>query len=136
MHALIIEDESVIAMLIEDILRDCGYESIDIASSPEAAFEAFARKCPTLITSDVQLKPGCGIKTVLQIRHKKLIPVIFITGNAGEVTDRVPTVTVLSKPFTESQLVEAVSFVLPSNLEAACFNTGIYFVRNKSADHD
>jgi len=112
MHALIIEDESVIAMVIEDILRDCGFDSIDIAPSPEAAFEAVARKCPTLITSDVQLKPGCGIETVLQIRDLDSIPVIFITGNAGEVSDRVPDVPVLSKPFTEKQLAEAVAFVL------------------------
>jgi two-component system, response regulator PdtaR len=113
MHALIIEDESLIAMVIEDVLRNCGFDTIDIAPSPEAAFEAVARKCPTLITSDVQLKPGCGIETVLQIRDKELIPVIFITGNVTEVRDRVPNVPVLSKPFNKTQLVKAVAFVLP-----------------------
>lgn len=82
MHALIIEDEGLIALAIEDVLRECGFTSFDVAPSPEAAIEAASRQCPTLITSGVQLKPGCGIETVLQIYDKQLLPVIFITGNA------------------------------------------------------
>ncbi len=37
MHALIIEDEALVAMAIEDILRDNGYTSFDFAVSvPDA----------------------------------------------------------------------------------------------------
>ena len=112
MHALIIEDESLIAIAIEDILRECGFTSFDIAPSPETAIAAASRQCPSLITSDVQLRPGCGIETVLQICDVKPVPVNFITGNASEVVDRMPGIPVLTKPFTANQLKEAVAIVL------------------------
>ena len=62
MHALIIEDESLIAMEIEEVLRGCGFSSFDFAVSAEEAVAAAARNCPDLITADVQLRPGCGIR--------------------------------------------------------------------------
>jgi two-component system, response regulator PdtaR len=113
MHALIIEDEGFIALAIEDVLRECGFHSFDIAPSPQAAYEAVARECPTLITSDVQLTPGCGIETVLRIYDFAPAPVLFITGNASEVTDRLPNAAVLSKPFVAQQLIDAVDAILP-----------------------
>ncbi len=81
MHALIIEDEFMIAMAIEDILRDNGFNSFDIASSPQSAINAAAHRRPDLITSDVQLKPGCGISAVRAICAETRVPVIFITSN-------------------------------------------------------
>ena len=113
MHALIIEDESMIAMAIEDVLRDCGFTSFDLAASPDAAIAAASRQCPDLITSDVQLKPGCGIDTVLLICSGKSIPVIFITGNADDVKLRIPDAYVLPKPFSDESLAAAVAHALP-----------------------
>ena len=112
MHALIIEDESMIAMVIEDILRDNGFTSFDIASSPEAAIEAAAQRCPNLITSDVQLKPGCGITAVLAICESVAIPVVFVTGNVADVMRRLPTSRAVSKPFSAEQLSSAVAEAL------------------------
>ena len=33
MHALIIEDDGLIAIMIEDALSDCGFSSFDVAAS-------------------------------------------------------------------------------------------------------
>ena len=112
MHALIIEDESMIAIVIEDILRDIGFTSFDIAPSPQLAIEAAAKRCPDLITSDVQLKPGCGISTVITICERVFIPVIFITGNVADVKLRLPTCRAISKPFSAEQLSSAVTAAL------------------------
>jgi CheY-like chemotaxis protein len=64
MHALIIEDEPLIAMLIEDILRTCGYSSFAFAATVDDAVAAATSRCPDLITSDVELKPGNGIDAI------------------------------------------------------------------------
>lgn len=112
MHALIIEDEPLIALSIEDVLRDCGFNSFDLASTPKEAFDAVARTCPDLITSDVQLMPGSGIDTVLTICNRAPIPVIFITGNVADVTQRMPDTIALAKPFSETNLMHAVEIVL------------------------
>ena len=109
MHVLIIEDEAIIAMAIEDALRDCGASSFAFAADMASAVEAAKLRCPDLITADVQLAPGCGIDAVEAICAAKPIPVIYITGTAGEVRQRVPNHVIVHKPFTPARIAEALS---------------------------
>lgn len=117
MHALIIEDESLIAMAIEDALRDCGFTSFDLAASPGEAVAAAARRCPDMITADVELKPGCGISTVQSICSSQSIPVLFITGSPGQVRVRMPGQALVEKPFNAEQIVAAARQTLDSSHE-------------------
>lgn len=112
MHVLIIEDEAVVALAIEDVLRDCGCSSFDVACSADEAVAAAMERCPELITSDVRLAPGCGIDAVETICADKPIPVIFITGTPAEVQTRRPGNMILHKPFNAAQLAEAVRQVI------------------------
>lgn len=112
MHALIIEDQAMIAMSIEDALRDCGCTSFEVASSVEAAIAAAELRCPDIITADVQLKPGCGIDAVQTICANKYIPVVYITGTPADVQERVSDHVIVRKPFSSAQIAEAVERVL------------------------
>ena len=112
MHALIIEDESLIAMAIEDALRDCGFTSFDVAVSAEEAAEAAARKCPDLITADVELRPGCGITAVQSICSEQPIPVLFITGSPAQVRIRMPGHELVEKPFTADHIMDATKLTM------------------------
>ena len=112
MHALIIEDESLIAMAIEDALRGCGFTSFSFALSTDEAVAAAARNCPDLITADVQLRPGCGIATVQAICSKQPIPVIFITGRPGEVRIRMPGYPLIEKPFNAAHVMDAARLIM------------------------
>ena len=114
MHALIIEDESLITMAIEDALRDCGFTSFDVAISADEAVAAAARKCPDLITADVELRPGCGITTVQSICSQKPIPVLFITGSPGQVRLRMPGHALVEKPFKAEHVMEATKLAMVS----------------------
>ena len=112
MHALIIEDEPLIAMAIEDALRDCGFTSFDLAVSAEEAIAAAATTCPALITADVELRPGCGIAAVQSICSGKPIPVLFITGSPGEVRIRMPGLPLVEKPFSSEHIIEAAKLAM------------------------
>lgn len=112
MHALIIEDESLIAMAIEEALRGCGFDSFDNAVSAEEAVELAAGTCPDLITADVRLRPGCGITAVESICSEKPIPVLFITGSPGEVRIRMPGKALVEKPFSANHLIDAMKLIL------------------------
>ena len=112
MHALIIEDESLIAMAIEDALRGCGFTSFDLATSAEEAVTAAARKCPDLITADVELRPGCGIAAVQSICSEQPIPVLFITGSPGKVRIRMPGHRMVEKPFSAQHIMDATKLTL------------------------
>lgn len=116
MHALIIEDESFIAMSIEDILRTCGFTSFDLASSVEDAISAARINCPDLITADFDLRPGSGIDAVNAICSGPQIPVVFITGSAAEVRRELPHHPLVEKPFTPSAVLAAVwcAFAVPA----------------------
>ena len=114
MHALIIEDESMIALVIEDALLGCGFASFDIAVSAEEAVAAAKRRCPDLITADVELSPGCGITAVQSICSERPIPVIFITGSPGEVRIRMPGHALVEKPFRADHIMEATKLTLDS----------------------
>jgi len=114
MHALIIEDEALFAAVIEFILRDCGFKSFDVAISSDGAIAAASKRRPDLITADVALEGGTGIEAVSAICPKPSIPVIFITGSALEIRDRVPDYPVLSKPFSQQTLTYAVAASLAS----------------------
>ena len=116
MHALIIEDESMIAIAIEDALRACGFTSFDIAVSADEAVTAAALRCPDLITADVELRPGCGITAVQSICSAQPIPVLFITGSPGEVRVRMPGHAFVEKPFTADHIMQATKLTLDSRI--------------------
>lgn len=108
MHALIIEDEPITAMLIEDQLYALGYTSVDFAVTEAEAVAAAGRRCPDLITADVRLPEGCGIAAVEAICGRQRIPVVFVTGNAAEVRTRLRAAIVVSKPFGAHHITEAI----------------------------
>ena len=108
MHALVIEDDPVIAMMIGEELRDLGYSTVDTASTEREAIEAVGRKCPDLVTSDGSLYAGSGISAVRMIRQSISVPVIFITGDPERARHSLPNAPVLEKPFSVSQLIAAV----------------------------
>ncbi len=112
MHALIIEDESLISMAIEEILRGCGFTSFDVATSGEDAIAFAKNTCPDLITADVELDPGSGIDAVNVICSGPSIPVIFITGSPSEVASKMPLHPVIVKPFTVESVIVAVNIAL------------------------
>lgn len=114
MHALIIEDETLIAMAIEDALRACGFTSFDFAASNEEAVAAAARKCPDLITADVQLRPGCGIDAVQSICSDRPVPALFITGSPGQVMIRMPGHALIEKPFSPERVMAATRLIMES----------------------
>jgi CheY-like chemotaxis protein len=91
-------------MLIEDVLREMGYTSFDVAAEQAAAIDLAMIRCPDLITADDRLTQGSGIAAVRHICAHIAIPVVFITG----VETGVPDAVCLVKPFRPAELHEAV----------------------------
>ena len=112
MHALVIEDDAITAMLMEDELRDLGFVSVDIASTEQEAIEAVARKCPDLVTSDGTLLSGSGLGAVRRIRDLCSTAVLFVTGDPASARRTMPRLPVLEKTFTIDQFNAAVKSAL------------------------
>ena len=108
MHALIIEDDYLIAHAIEDSLEDLGFSTFSFARSQDAAVAAAEERKPDLITADARLWPGKGVEAVRTICSTRERPVIFITGFAPDVEDEMPGAIVLQKPLKQGELAKAV----------------------------
>lgn len=76
---LIVEDDFLIALDTEDMLRAAGYEDIVVEASPEPAMQAIARKPPDFAILDFNLKSetSAGLARHLQSRN---VPFLFVTG--------------------------------------------------------
>jgi DNA-binding response OmpR family regulator len=109
MHAFIIEDEYLIGQSLQDMLEGLGFTSFSFARSEDAAVMGAAEQTIDLITADVRLLPGDGVKAVEAIRASRNVPVIYITGYKEELEERVPSAVVIQKPVKEAELAATVA---------------------------
>jgi DNA-binding response OmpR family regulator len=112
MHAFIIEDEYLIGQSLRDMLENLGFKTFTFARSEDAAVIGAKAQRIDLITADVRLLPGDGVRAVETICRDRDIPVVFITGYADELKERAPEAVVVQKPVKPEHLEAAVANVL------------------------
>jgi CheY-like chemotaxis protein len=114
-EVLIIEDEPIIAMDIETIVRDLGHVVTGVAvTRDEAVAQALARR-PGLVLADIQLADdSSGIDAVKDILSEFQVPVIFITAFPERLLtgERPEPTFLITKPFQRSTVKAAISQAL------------------------
>lgn len=118
-HALVVEDNPLIAMMIEEELAEHGYHSFERAASQEEAIRMAQARCPDLITVDDQLDSGTGVDTIREICRDRTIPVIFITAEGLRITAAMPDAIVVPKPFSRAQLLAAISAAISAPMSCS-----------------
>jgi DNA-binding response OmpR family regulator len=114
---LIVEDDSLIAAHIEDVLVNAGYTVVGMVSTGESAL-LMAEKVPVdLILMDIMLKgPIDGIKTASMILQKCDLPIIYLTAYAEqELLSRAKDTApygYLTKPVDERELIATITMAL------------------------
>ena len=109
---LIIEDEPLIAMDLEQIVRGLGHEVAGIATTHEDALAAFENSDAGLVLADIQLADGSsGIDAVQDILAIAPVPAIFITAFPERLLTghRVEPTFLIAKPFGENTVRAAIS---------------------------
>ncbi|MDK2761421.1 MAG: response regulator [Sphingopyxis sp.] len=112
---LIIEDEPIIAMDIEMIVRELGHEVVGVATTHREAVEEAHKHQPGLVLADIQLADNSsGIEAVQEILTDVSVPVIFITAFPERLLtgDRPEPAFLLTKPYQPATLRAAISQVL------------------------
>ncbi|MES2493685.1 MAG: response regulator [Pseudomonadota bacterium] len=112
---LIIEDEPLISMQLEDLVRSLGHEITGTAATRTQALQVVAERRPGLVLADIQLADGSsGLDAVDDILAIGDVPVIFITAYPERLlTGSRPEPTYLiTKPFQESTVRAAISQAL------------------------
>jgi DNA-directed RNA polymerase specialized sigma24 family protein/CheY-like chemotaxis protein len=112
---LIIEDEPMIAMDLETIVRDAGHGVSGIAVTADEAVTLARTERPGLVLADIQLADNSsGIDAVKDILQEFSVPVIFITAFPERLLtgERPEPTFLITKPFQRATVKAAISQAL------------------------
>lgn len=112
---LIIEDEPIIAMDLEAIVRDLGHQVTGIAVTRNEAVADAAKHAPGLVLADIQLADdSSGIDAVQDILTQIDVPVIFITAFPERLLtgERPEPAFLITKPFQNATVKTAIAQAL------------------------
>jgi len=109
---LIVEDEPIVALLIEDMLTELGCHQVMHVSGVPEALELLRTHRPDAAVLDVNLK-NVQVYPVAEYLAAARIPFIFATGyGRSGVAERWRDMRVIQKPFERSTLAAALGAIL------------------------
>ncbi len=116
-RVMLVEDETIVAMDVQQRLETLGYEVVALATTGEKALQYAASEALDLILMDVKLRGKLdGIQTAEKIRELLDIPIIYLTAFADENTlQRARTTDAfgyLIKPFEDRELRSTIEIAL------------------------
>jgi DNA-binding response OmpR family regulator len=115
-NILIVEDESIVAMEIEEYLMDEGYRVEKICADAACAFETATTREVDLILMDISLIESNGIEASKRIKAVKDLPIIFLTSyiDIATIDNAIETepVAYLTKPFNQRELLASIKIGL------------------------
>lgn len=100
---LVVEDEPLIGVLIEQMVREAGYRVSGVAHTMAVARQEFAKRNFDAVLLDISLG-GRHRPEIADFLLDTGVPFAFVTGYDYLVEPRHQTVPVLEKPFTPVQL--------------------------------
>jgi diguanylate cyclase (GGDEF)-like protein/PAS domain S-box-containing protein len=114
---LLVEDESIIALDLQQQLEDCGYQVVGLEASGPAAIASADRQRPDLVVMDIVIRGSMdGIAAAAEIRRARDVPVLFLTAYGDAHTLRrakaVGPCGYLLKPFRTEELQAMIEVAL------------------------
>jgi DNA-directed RNA polymerase specialized sigma24 family protein len=114
-EVVIIEDEPLIAMELEILVKELGHKVIGIARTRQQAVDLATRHRPGLVLADIRLADGSsGLSAVNEILTSFSVPAIFVTAYPERLlTGTRPEPTFLiTKPFRPENVKAVISQAL------------------------
>jgi DNA-binding LytR/AlgR family response regulator len=113
----IVEDEMIIASVIQDCLEKLNYEVVEPVLSFNEAIEMLYIEQPDIVIIDIRISgKKDGIELAEYIRENYSIPFIFLTANSDKETlsraKKTNPNAYLLKPFTQNDLFAAIEIGL------------------------
>ena len=106
-RVIVVEDEPLIAIMIEEMLIELGWEVAAIAYSAPAAIAELETCQPALTVLDINLGPTSSLAVASGV------PVLFTTGyTAKNILPECGQAPVLAKPFSPVELAASVERAL------------------------
>jgi CheY-like chemotaxis protein len=105
---LIVEDEPLVAMLVEDAIAELGLTASGPAARVDKALQLIEERAPDGAILDVNLA-GEQVYPVASLLRERQIPFLFMTGYGEEaIRDDFDKMPIVKKPFTVEQIQMAI----------------------------
>ena len=108
LRILLVEDDSMISMLLTMMLEEMGFAVCATASCESGAVREAERARPDLIITDMNLANGSGTAAIAAICLARPTPHIFISADTSAVRGMQPAAIILEKPFHYADLERAI----------------------------
>jgi CheY-like chemotaxis protein len=118
---LILEDEMIVAMLMEDLVRSLGVEDVNICNDAKSALELLESKQVDCAVLDLWVRDSDSMAVADRLAEQA-IPFVFSSGSdAGALADRHAHRPMISKPFLDDdfKLVVLDTWTLAQSQRAA-----------------
>jgi len=111
-RVLIVEDQMLIAMDIEQILRDAGVSDFVTSATVSDAIEKIDRFIPTVAVLDVNLGTETSEEVAQELKRRS-VPFAFTTGygETAAVVKQFPEAPVLQKPYDARSIVRTINTI-------------------------
>ena len=111
-RVLVVDDEVVVAEVVEQYLRRDGYD-VRVATTGEAGLRVAREWAPDLVVLDVMLPGIDGLEVCRRIRQESLTPIIMLTAR-GDEADRIVGLELgaddyMVKPVKQAELLARLS---------------------------
>ncbi|WP_293990035.1 response regulator [Sphingomonas sp.] len=109
--ALIVEDEIFVALDLERILTDAGYQVTAIAADRKTALDAGAKAEFAFV--DINLRDGpTGPDIAKTLAREHGVKVVFVTANPGQIGLPCDALGYVRKPFSERAILAAAALAV------------------------
>jgi CheY-like chemotaxis protein len=114
-RVLVVEDEALIAMLVEDMIHDSGGEMVGSAGNLTDAVDLARTAQADVALLDLDLK-GTLAYPAADVLRGRGVPLVFTSGyGSGALIQRFRDCPILDKPFDQHSLEQAIDTALKSN---------------------
>jgi len=108
LRVLVVEDEPLVAIMLEDALQDFGYQVVGPVENLKAAIQLVGSERLDAAVLDINIDGAISDAGADKLMTRG-IPFLFVSGYARDLGLRYGTVPLLRKPFTTNDLHRAVA---------------------------
>jgi len=113
-RVLVVEDEALIAMLVEDMIHDSGGEMVGPAAKLTDAVDLARNAQADVALLDLNLG-GALAYPVADVLRQRGVPIVFTSGyGSAALIQRFQDCPILDKPFDQRSLEQAIGTALRS----------------------
>src|SRR5215211_8796604 len=108
-RALVVEDEVMVAMYVEELLADLGYDTVAVATGLDQALPLARDGAFDFAVLDINLAGRLSFP-IADVLRERGIPFLFASGYGSKgVSDDYRNAVRLQKPFARRDLAQAIS---------------------------